>query len=80
MVIKRQSKNQNLKMISITPDNSVVFVFTWPQEIMTFVRQLRAEGLIQGHDFEFEIIHHPQRARFWFREPKRATFYRIKFS
>lgn len=59
-------------------------------ETMELVRGLRAKGLVQGKEFDFAYSHAsydltsfeavtPKGAKFTFKDPKWATFFRMKY-
>jgi len=60
-------------------ENSLVVRYQYANEIMIIVRDLRARGLIQGEDFDFQIERQGT-ARLYFKHPELATFYRLKYS
>lgn len=60
-------------------------------EIMEIVRELRAQGLVQGHDFDFAFSQakynndgweavSPRQTVFTFRSEKYATLFTLKYS
>lgn len=70
--------------------NSVFVPHIDANAAMELVRELRAKGLVQGHDFEFAYNHAsydlnsyeavtPKGVRFKFNDPKWVTFFRLKY-
>jgi hypothetical protein len=68
----------------------VVLLHRKPPEIMDIVRSLRADGLVQGVDFDFKYTPpyydtfgyeavHPAQTEFTFYSDKYATFFALKY-
>lgn len=71
-------------------NDSVRILHIEPNELMEIVRELRAQGLVQGTDFEFKYTPSqynndgfeavsPRKGEFFFRDTKWATFFRLKY-